>query len=139
MVDSYAWVELFIGSEKGRLVKEKLSSADEVYTPDIVLAELARKYRRERVEAHTTEARLSKVSELSRIVPVDKNVAVKAAEMDYELRENARKAGLGEPGLFDAIVLAVAKVLDASLITGDEHFKERPEVVWIGGGEGGSR
>ncbi|MGQ9691076.1 MAG: hypothetical protein ACUVQY_07445 [Thermoproteota archaeon] len=38
VVDSYAWVELFIGSEKGRLVKEKLSEADEVYTPDIVLA-----------------------------------------------------------------------------------------------------
>jgi len=36
------------------------------------------------------------------------------------------------PGLFDAIVLAVAKVLNASLITGDEHFRERPEVIWIG-------
>lgn len=71
MVDLYAWVKLFIGSEKGRLVKEKLSEAGEVYTPDIVLAEIARKYRRERVETHIVEARLSKVSELSRIVLVD--------------------------------------------------------------------
>ncbi|MEM4229677.1 MAG: PIN domain-containing protein [Thermoproteota archaeon] len=138
VVDSYAWVELFMGSEKGRLVKEKLSSADEVYTPDIVLAKLARKYFRERIEANILETRLSKISELSRIVPVDEKVAVKAAEIDRELKEKARKAGIREPGLFDAVIMAVAKVLNASLITGDEHFKERPETIWIGGGEGAS-
>ncbi len=132
VADSYAWVELFIGSQKGRRVMEKFSGADEIYTPDIVLAELARKYRRERVEANAVEARLSKIFELSRIVPVDKNIAVRAAELDYELRKKARETGLKEPGLFDAIVLAVAEVLDASLITGDEHFKSRPEIVWIG-------
>ncbi len=132
VADSYAWVELFIGSQKGRRVMEKFSGADEIYTPDIVLAELARKYRRERVEANAVEARLSKIFELSRIVPVDKNIAVRAAELDYELRKKARETGLKEPGLFDAIVLAVAEVLDASLITGDEHFKGRPEIVWIG-------
>ncbi|MBO3833296.1 MAG: PIN domain-containing protein [Candidatus Brockarchaeota archaeon] len=128
---SYAWVELFIGSQKGRTVMEKFSGADEIYTPDIVLAELARKYRRERVEADVVKARLSKIFELSRIVPVDKNVAVRAAELDYELRKKARETGLKELGLFDAIVLAVAEVLGASLITGDEHFRGRPEVVWI--------
>jgi predicted nucleic acid-binding protein len=128
----YAWVELFIGSEKGKMVKDKLGAADEVYTPDIVLAELAWKYRGERVEAHIVEARLSKVLELSRMVPVGKDVAIKAAELDNELRKKAREAGLREPGLFDAMVLAVAKVLNASLITGDEHFRERPEVIWVG-------
>ena len=60
-------------------------------------------------------------------------MAVKAAETDYELREKARETGLREPGLFDAIVPAVEKALNANPITGDEHFKERPEVVWIGG------
>lgn len=132
VVDSYAWIELFIGSEKGRKVKEKLSEANEVYTPDIVLAEIARKYYREHVEANTIKARLSKILELSRIVPVDKDVAIRAAELDYDLRKKAKENGLKEPGLFDAIILGVAKVLDANLITGDEHFRGRPEVVWIG-------
>jgi len=62
-----------------------------VYTPDIVLAELAQKYRSERVEAHIVEARLSKVLELSRMVPVDKDVAIKAAELDNELRKKLGK------------------------------------------------
>jgi len=39
---------------------------------------------------------------------------------------------LREPSLFDAIVLAVTKVLNANLITGDEHFREIPEVIWVG-------
>lgn len=63
------------------------------------------------------------------------NVAIKAAELDSELRDESKKAGLREPGLFDAIILAVAKVFNASLITGDEHFKKRPEVIWIAGSE----
>ncbi|HIE23608.1 MAG TPA: type II toxin-antitoxin system VapC family toxin [Candidatus Korarchaeota archaeon] len=132
VVDSYAWIELFIGSDEGDVVKEKLSEAEEIYTPDIVLAELARKYRRERVDAQIIAERLSKIVELSRIVPIDKKVAVKAAEMDLELREEARKKGLGIPGLFDAIVLAVTHIIGAKLITGDEHFRGRPEVIWIG-------
>lgn len=132
VVDSYAWIELFIGSDEGDVVKEKLSEAEEIYTPDIVLAELARKYRRERIDAQIIAERLSKIVELSRIVPIDKKVAVKAAEMDLELREEARKKGLGIPGLFDAIVLAVTHIIGAKLITGDEHFRGRPEVIWIG-------
>jgi len=132
VVDSYAWVELFIGSEKGGVVKEKLSEAEEIYTPDIVLAELARKYWRESVDAQTIAERISKIVEISRIVPIDKDVAIKAAELDLELKKEARKKGLQAPGLFDAIVLAVAEVTGAKLITGDKHFEGRPRVIWIG-------
>ena len=46
-MDSYAWIEFFEGSEKGRKVLELLSSADEVITLDLTLAEIARKYLRE--------------------------------------------------------------------------------------------
>ena len=132
MVDTYAWIELFIGSEKGRIVKEKLGSAEEVYTPDIVLAELAKKYAREGVELSVVEERLSKISEISRIIPIDKGIAIRAAEVDRELRDRARKAGLKEPSLVDAIILATARTLDANLITGDQHFKGESGTIWLG-------
>jgi len=132
VVDTYAWIELFIGSEKGRIVKEKLGSAEEVYTPDIVLAELAKKYAREGVELSVVEERLSKISEISRIIPIDKGIAIRAAEVDRELRDRARKAGLKEPSLVDAIILATARTLDANLITGDQHFKGESETIWLG-------
>jgi predicted nucleic acid-binding protein len=132
VVDSYAWVELFIGSDKGRVVKKRLGEADEVCTPDIVLAELARKYRKENVDANIIAERLSRVAELSRIVPIDKSIAVKAAELDLELGRTAAGANYRAPSFSDAVVLAVAKALDANLITADEHFRDRPEVIWVG-------
>jgi len=54
--------------------------------------------------------------------------------VDCLLREKAEKMGLREPSLIDAIVLATAKSLNANLITGDRHFKEEPETIWIGDG-----
>jgi len=45
VVDSYAWIELFAGSDKGEKVRRKyMEKSEEIYTPDIVLAEMARKY-----------------------------------------------------------------------------------------------
>ena len=43
LVDSYAWFELFLGSEKSGRVRGLIESADEAFTPDSVLAELSRK------------------------------------------------------------------------------------------------
>ncbi|MGB9760358.1 MAG: PIN domain-containing protein [Thermoproteota archaeon] len=132
VVDSYAWVELFSGSNKGRIVKEKLSEASEVYTPDVVVTELARKYRKDNVDVETIRARLSKISEISKIVSITEDIAIKASELDLELRKRAKESKLKEPSLFDAIVLATAKTLNASVITGDEHFRERTEAIWVG-------
>ena len=50
VVDSYAWIEHFLGNEKGVKTDEILQDSDEVFTPDIVLAEIARKYTRESIE-----------------------------------------------------------------------------------------
>lgn len=132
VVDTYAWIELFSGTDKGRLVKEKISEADEVFTPDIVLAELARKYYRENFNLETIEDRLSKICELSRIVQVDKNVAIKAAELDKKLRERAENLKLGISSLVDSLILAFTETLEANLLTGDEHFKGISNVIWIG-------
>ncbi|MEM0053965.1 MAG: PIN domain-containing protein [Nitrososphaeria archaeon] len=132
IVDSYAWIELFSGTDKGKIVKEKLSEANEVYTPDIVLAEIARKYYRENFDSNTIEERLSKICEISRIVSVDKDIALKAADLDKRLKDTARNLKLREPSLFDAIILAFAETLEANLITGDMHFKGKSKVIWIG-------
>jgi predicted nucleic acid-binding protein len=44
VIDTYAWVELLLGSEKGKKVVEILENAENVCTPSIVLAESARKF-----------------------------------------------------------------------------------------------
>ena len=132
VIDAYAWIEHFIGSEKGRKVKEIMENADEVYTPDTVLAEIARKYVREGTEDKTVKARLEEITELSHITHIDSNLAIEVAGCYLELAAKARKAKLNVPSLFDAIVLATGRSLKSKIATGDEHFRNLPETVWIG-------
>ncbi len=131
VIDSYAWIEHFIGSTKGRKVDEILENADEVYTPDTVLAEIARKYIREGADHKTVTARLDDIVEASSIVCLDAKLAIAAATSYMEMEANAKKSKLNSPSLFDAIVLAIGKSLDAKIITGDQHFKNLPETIWL--------
>jgi predicted nucleic acid-binding protein len=131
VVDSYAWIELFLGSEKGNRVKKVLSDAEHVRTPDIVLAEISRKYSRENVDKKRTRSRLTEISSASIITSVDINVALKAGEAYLELANKAKQQRRRMPSLFDAIVLATAREHDSKVLTGDEHFEGLPETVLI--------
>lgn len=132
VVDAYAWIEIFLGSKKGKKAKESLEKASEVYTPGTVLAEIARKYLREGASQETVADRLRIMSEASDITSTNVEVAVEAAKCYMKLVDGAKRARLSAPSLFDAIVLATAKHLEAKVLTGDEHFKNLPETLWMG-------
>jgi predicted nucleic acid-binding protein len=132
VIDAYAWIEFFIGSEKGRRVKDIIEDADEVYTPGTVLAEIARKYLREGIDNKTVDVRLETISAASNIVHIDPKLASEAARCYMELAAKARKSKLNMPSLFDAVVLASGRLLKSKILTGDEHFKNLSETVWIG-------
>lgn len=131
VIDAYAWIEFFAGSEKGCKVKEMMENADEVFTPGTVLAEVARKYIREGTGDRTVDARLEMMSAASNIVHVDTKLASEAAKCHLELATKCRKSKLNTPSLFDAIVLATARLLKSKVVTGDEHFKNLSDTVWI--------
>ena len=131
VIDSYAWIEHFIGSEKGLRIDEILKEADEVHTPDTVLAEVARKYVREGVESKLVDQRLEEIVEASNIICLDAKLAASAAKSYLELEFNAKKCKLNRPSLFDAIVLAAGRSLECSILTGDQHFKNLPETIWV--------
>lgn len=132
VIDSYAWVEIFIGSAKGEKAKEIIQKAEEVYTPDIVLAEIARKYLREGIKETAINERLKTIEEISEITPIDKETAIETAKCYMQLTEKAKKEKLQPPSLFDAAILATAKIHKAKIVTGDQHFKSLNETVWIG-------
>jgi len=131
VIDAYAWIEFFIGSEKGKRVKEAVEQADEVFTPDTVMAEVARKYYREGAEEQTIRERLETISVASSIISISNKLALEAAKCYMELLRETRRAKVSKPSLFDAITLATAKMLKAKVMTGDEHFKGLPETIWI--------
>jgi len=131
VVDSYAWIEIFLGSMRGTHAKDVLTKADEVYTPNVVLAEVARKYFREGMKESVILKRLTTITEASDVTPIDITVATEAARGFEELKRTAKRNGLREAGLFDAIVLALARVLKAKILTGDEHLKNFSETLWL--------
>jgi predicted nucleic acid-binding protein len=131
VIDAYAWIEHFIGSAKGQKVKEIIESADEVFTPGTVLAEIARKYLRVGVDEKIVDSRLQEITGASNIIPVDTNLALESARCFLELSAKAHKSKQKNPSLFDAIVLATGRLLESKILTGDEHFKSLPETVWI--------
>lgn len=132
VIDAYAWVEIFIGSKKGDKARENLTDAEATYTPGIVMAEIARKYLREGVEEQTVLKRLQTIEETSDITQINKDVALESAKCYIQLLEKTKSEGIKPPSLFDAIVLATTRLLNAKVITGDEHFKDMPETLWIG-------
>jgi predicted nucleic acid-binding protein len=112
-------------------VRQAIADADEIRTPDVVLAEISRKYLREKVEEAKVRSRLQTVRSTTLVSSVDIEVAMQAGRAFLELAEKARRQKRKPPSLFDAIVLATARVYDSKVITGDEHFQELPETIPI--------
>lgn len=132
VVDSYAWIELLIGSEKGAKVKDLLDKADEVYTPDTVLAETARKFLREGTDEETINRWMEIITNASTVIPIDSAIALEAAKCYLELAVKAKNFKRNTPSLFDAIVCATAKTKSCKIVTGDEHFKSLSDILWVG-------
>jgi predicted nucleic acid-binding protein len=128
VIDSYVRVELFLGSEK---VNRMIAEAEEVRTPDIVLAEISRRYRRENIDGKRTMSRLQTISAASLVTPIDIQVALKAGRAYLELSEKARKEKRRSPSLFDATILATARTYSSNVLTGDQHFEALPETISI--------
>ena len=132
IIDTYAWIEYFSGTNMGKRVKRILAE-EYTYTPTIVLAEIARKYIREGINTSVVKQRLQIIGELSTIIRIDYSIALEAAKAYLELLEHSKKLGLRtKPGLGDAIILATAKVLNAKVLTGDRHFQELDITIWMG-------
>ncbi len=129
--DTYAWIEYFRGSEKGVVVKRLLES-QEGYTPSIVLAEVARKYRREGFNEYDILKRLLFIVSKTEVVTIDIEVSMKASELYLELLELSKKLRLRTPSLADAIVYSIAMLKRDKLVTGDKLFRNIENVIYIG-------
>ncbi|MBS7649449.1 type II toxin-antitoxin system VapC family toxin [Candidatus Bathyarchaeota archaeon] len=131
VTDSYAWIEYFLGSDSGKILKDYIDT-EELVTPSIVLAEVARKYLREGMGEEDVVKRLDFIVASSIVKEIDTELSVMAAKAYLELSEKAKAKGLKKPSLTDGIVLATGRTLKAKIVTGDEHFKGLNEVVYIG-------
>ena len=126
VIDSYAWLEYFMGTVAGEKVKGIIDSvADEKLTPTICVAEIYAKVLR--VEGlEKAELQRTFIKSRSALIPLTEEIAVEAAKIDVEMKRKIPGWGMA-----DSIVLSTARIKKAKVLTGDEHFQNLPETEFI--------
>jgi predicted nucleic acid-binding protein len=123
VIDTFAWIEYFSGSEKGERARRYIEG-DGAMTPTIVVAELTDKYVR---EGASPRERLKFIRSRSTILPLDDETAELAGTLSADRRREVKGWGL-----VDSVVLATARIRGAKVVTGDEHFRGLDEAIMLG-------
>ncbi|MEK6887437.1 MAG: PIN domain-containing protein [Candidatus Aenigmatarchaeota archaeon] len=120
VIDTYAWYEYFTGSDIGIRIKDFIEKGN-LITPSIVVAEIVNKFTRE----GKTYAEFVQFLKLrSEIVSVDSEVAEEAGNLRTRFSKN-------KISMADAIIMAVAKIRNIKIVSGDEHFRDLKNVIMI--------
>ena len=123
MLDSFAWMEYFMGTPKGEKVQKLVDDDSQLYTSPIVIAEIYSKSLRTDGKA---EERKDFIIKRCAVVVFDINIAVEAAKIHAQNRVK-----INDFGLADAIILAAARSRKTKVLTGDPHFKNIKDAVML--------
>jgi len=125
--DAHAWVEYALDSPNAQFIAEKLSSAQQALTPATVIGELKEAMLRHNIQRKKISAILHYIKNKSTIVDINAEIAEKAGEINFK-----NKKCIKDWGMLDSIVYAVATTKKGKVITGDPHFKNLRNVIYIG-------
>ncbi|VVB96234.1 tRNA(fMet)-specific endonuclease VapC [uncultured archaeon] len=124
LIDTYAWVEYFIGSKRGEKVKKIIEDENNtILTPECCLAEIKGWAIRENVDFEELYSITRKVSDIRCILTRD---WLDAATIRSELRKT--KKGFG---MMDALIIAQQKRTACKVVSGDPHFEHLKDVIFI--------
>ena len=125
IVDSWAWIEYFIGSKSGLKLKKLIDNKNHRFiTMECSLSEV-KSYCLSTNNDFTLINKIVKKDSI--ILPVTADTWLKAAESKHEIKKKIK-----DFGLIDSILVAKQNELDCMLISGDEHFKNMKKVVYLG-------
>jgi predicted nucleic acid-binding protein len=125
VIDSYAWLAYFMGTEAGQKTKALIESSEEKITPTICLVEVYAKTLKVEGE-ELAEKQRAFVKEKSALAPLDEQIAVETAKTQHRLKKE-----IDGWGLADSVVYAIGVIKKADVVTGDEHFKKLKGVIFI--------
>ena len=115
VVDSSAWLEYLVDSERASLFVEPIERTQPLIVPVLVIYELFKKVLRERGEQPALE--VYGLLSQGNVVDVDVGLATDAARLPLPLA--------------DSIIYATAQRYSALLWTQDEHFEGLPGVKFF--------
>jgi hypothetical protein len=124
ILDSYAWIEYFIGSKKGETVRELiLDEKNQFFTVDCCLAEIMGWAL---VNNKEFDVLFKVIRTTSIIVPAMEHDWIEAGKEKFEQRKAHR-----DFGLIGAMILTKQKKFSCKIISGDKHFKDIKNVVYL--------
>lgn len=118
VVDSSAWLEYLVDSERASLFAEPIEQTGQLIVPVLVIYELFKKVLRERGEQPALE--VYGLLSQANVVDVDAGLATAAARLPLPLA--------------DSIIYVTAQHYNAILWTQDDHFKDLPGVKYFSKG-----
>ena len=125
IIDTYAWIEYFIGSKPAVQLQQLFNDKKNKFvTMECCLSEL-RGYCLKNNFDFNQLYDIIKVNSL--VLPVLREHWINAAKIRYEMRKETKNFGL-----IDSILVAKQQELNCKIVTGDHHFKNLKNVVFIG-------
>ncbi len=119
ILDTSAWIEFFIKSKKGELVKEILKKG-ECYTSIVSISEISNWALRENKDGKEITEFVIKTTE---IININNEISFLAGELSYK-----RKQKVKNWGMLDSFILATALIYSFTILTKDSHFKDLENV-----------
>jgi len=124
IADSYAWIEYFIGSKKGEILKKLfLDEKNKFLTVECCLAEIKGWCLRENQDFEKLIKIIKSNSNILSIIEYD---WIDAAKEKFEQRKLQKTFGL-----IDAMILTKQKELNCKIISCDKHFKNLSSVIFM--------
>jgi len=111
VIDSSAWLEYFANGPNASFFARAIEQVEKLVVPTLCLFEVFKRVFQQRSEDHALQA--VAVMQQGAVVELDEGLALNAAKLSIEYRLP----------MADSIILATARVYDATLWTQDADFK----------------
>lgn len=124
LIDSYAWIEYFIGSAKGEKLRQLLLTRSNTFSTIICSFAEIRGWSLKNNKDFNEPSRI--ICANSTILQLNERDWIKAAEERF-MQQKTQK----DFGLIDAAILIKQKERNCKIVSGDKHFKGKDGVVYL--------
>ncbi len=114
LIDTSAWIELFLGTGKGEIVKATINET-ECFTSIVTIAELTNWCIRNNLENNYY---IDIIEKNSIILNLRKGIVLLSGRVNFENKRKIRNWGM-----LDSFIYATALVYNLQVLTADRHFK----------------
>jgi predicted nucleic acid-binding protein len=121
VIDTWVWVEYYLG-EDPRVNEYIENESLDLFTSTISLTEIIKFLHQKNETPENIRQVALEIGVRSLVIPVTEDIAILAGEF--------RSEGF-RGGIADSIILATARAGGHKVVTGDPHFKEIPDAVFM--------